>query len=405
MPNNLTSISSTKATKDALVVTSGGSVSSAAAQVTNTPFTFPRFDEFARQNPFVGAKLGTPKRLATGDWVQEFEHATAYGLPNAFASEVHEVHGAIRERYNALGGAEGFLGRPLTNELPLTDRQGKFNHFQRGSIFWHPSTGAHEVHGEILNHWQNLGWEKSWLGYPVSDEVGLQDHDDGRVSSFQHGAIYWWPDVGARALNNVVVQYTGLHCFGETKFDEDPADEPYATFGIMGPDNIKVTVQTGVYGGVVPGKQIVDFVELYRGKPRGLAISALLTEHSGSDDQMEVTRQATQAAVDNAGPLIQQAAASVPYVGPVLGPLSGVAWEFFKKEIVDALNSFVEHTLGFGDRPLGSDFITLTPQQLVVLATRPEGNAQFNQIPWRFETQLLARYGASYKLYFNVFTG
>ena len=167
-----------------------------------------------------------------------------------------------------MGAADGFLGLPLTNESSLTDGQGKFSHFQRGSIFWHPSTGAHGIHGEIRNHWQTLGWEKSWLGYPLSDEVGLQDHDDGRVSSFQHGAIYWWPDVGARALNNVVVQYTGLHCFGATDLDEDPDDEPYATFGIMGPDNINGTVQTGVYGGVVPGTEIVNVIDLYRGKPR-----------------------------------------------------------------------------------------------------------------------------------------
>jgi hypothetical protein len=404
MPNNLTSIANAKASKAAQIAAAQRNISSAAANAANTPFALPRFDEFARRNPFVGAKLGAPHVLTTGNWMQEFEHATAYGPPGALATEIHEVHGAIRERYKSFGGPDGFLGLPLTNESGLSDGEGRYNHFQRGSIFWHPTTGAREVHGEIRNHWESLGWERSWLGYPISDEMSLLDQEDGRISMFQNGAIYWWPDVGARALNDVVVQYTGLHCFGATDFDEFSGDdEPYATFGVVGPDNVHGMIQTRVYTAIVAGSGVFDVIDLYRGKPRGLAISSLLQEHSGDKDQLNLSRKATQDAVDSAGPLIEKAASAVPYVGRVLGPLSGAAWEFFKKDIVDALNSFVEQTLGFADRPLGSDLITLTPQQLVLLATRPEGHEMFGDIPWRFETQLLARQGASYKLYFNIF--
>jgi len=44
----------------------------------------------------------------------------------------------------------------------------------------------------------------------------------------------------------------------------------------------------------------------------------------------------------------------------------------------------------------------LTAKQMIVLAMRPEGHAQFGPIPWRFETPPLSRFGATYKLYFNV---
>jgi len=235
--------------------------------------------------------------------------------------------------------------------------------------------------------------------------MSCQDQDDGRVSSFQNGEIYWWPDVGARALNDVVVQYTGLECFAETDVDGfSGGDEPYATFGILGPDNVKSVVQTRVYNDVNARSGLADIIELYRGKPRGLVISSILQEHSGDDDQLEVSRGATQEAVDKAGPLIEKAASAVPYVGPVLGPLSGLAWDIFKKDIVDALNSFVEHTLGFADRPLGADMVTLTPQQMVLLARRPQGDdlTDVGQVPWRFATQLLERFGASYRLYFSI---
>ncbi len=395
MPNNLQAVSTI-----ALPLKSP-STSIPKSRSLTPAFVVPRFDDFAAQNPFVGAKIGTPRALANG-WAQEYERSTAYGASGAFASEIHEVHGAIRERYKALGGPDGFLGLPLTNELTLTDGRGKFNHFERGSIFWHQSTGAHEVHGEVRNHWESLGWEKSWLGYPTSDENALNDQDGGRISAFQHGAIYWWPDVGARAINNVCVHYTGFHCFGETDRDGfSRGDEPYATLGIVGPGDVRGVAQTQVYRNVQGGQGTFDVIEIYKGKPHGLALSAVLQELSGDDDQLAVSRKGTQEAVDRVKPLIEAAATRVPVVGPVLGPLSGAAWDFFKNDIVDALNSFIEQTLGFGHRQLGSDLIVLTPKQMVLLAIQPA--AQFNAIPWKFETQLLARHGASYKLYFNIF--
>jgi uncharacterized protein with LGFP repeats len=45
-----------------------------------------------------------------------------------------------------------------------------FNRFQGGSICWTPHTGAHEVHGGIRQKWTDMGWERSRLGYPLSDE-------------------------------------------------------------------------------------------------------------------------------------------------------------------------------------------------------------------------------------------
>lgn len=67
------------------------------------------------------------------------------------------------------------------------------------------------------------------------------------------------------------------------------------------------------------------------------------------------------------------------------------------------MTAFLDGTLGLDDRPLGSDVIELSSKQMTQLATRPEGHAQFGSIPWRFETALLSPYGASYKVYFNIF--
>jgi hypothetical protein len=82
-----------------------------------------------------------------------------------------EVHGAIREKYLALGAEASILGYPRTDETAAPDGVGRFNHFQSGSIYWTPGTSAHEVHGLIRDHWASLGWERNpKLGYPITDE-------------------------------------------------------------------------------------------------------------------------------------------------------------------------------------------------------------------------------------------
>jgi hypothetical protein len=121
---------------------------------------------------------------------QHFQGGSIYWHPSTGA---HEVHGAIRDKWRSLGSVGSFLGYPLTDETGVPDGIGRFNHFEGGSVYWHPNTGAFEVHGAIRDKWARLGWETSFLGYPVSDEL---DAGDGRISYFEHGSIHWSPQSG-----------------------------------------------------------------------------------------------------------------------------------------------------------------------------------------------------------------
>jgi len=47
--------------------------------------------------------------------------------------------------------------------------------------------------------WAQNGWERSELGFPVSDEMTAPD-GVGRQSNFQFGSIYWTPSTGAYIL-------------------------------------------------------------------------------------------------------------------------------------------------------------------------------------------------------------
>lgn len=95
---------------------------------------------------------------------------------------------SINTKYQELGGCASILGAPVTDELVCPDGVGGFRVFERGSIYWSPSTGAHEVHGAIRDRWSQLGWEVGVLGYPTSDEYAVPT---GRRSDFQRGSITW----------------------------------------------------------------------------------------------------------------------------------------------------------------------------------------------------------------------
>jgi non-reducing end alpha-L-arabinofuranosidase len=101
----------------------------------------------------------------------------------------HSIQGSIYQHFLTDGG-EAAMGAPTTDETGTPDGIGRFNHFTNdASIYWTPSTGAQWVHGAIRDKWSSLGWERSQLGYPTSDEFAVSG---GRQNTFQHGTITWF---------------------------------------------------------------------------------------------------------------------------------------------------------------------------------------------------------------------
>ncbi|WP_432506152.1 LGFP repeat-containing protein [Kineococcus arenarius] len=128
---------------------------------------------------------------------QEFEGGTVYWTPWTGA---HGVGGAIEQEYEdyysstfeCCPDAEEVLGFPVTSEITTPNGRGAYNHFQWGSIYWSPGTGAHAVHGAIRDIWAAQGWENGRLGFPTSSEE-YDYYEDVVVQSFEGGAIWWWP--------------------------------------------------------------------------------------------------------------------------------------------------------------------------------------------------------------------
>ena len=147
-------------------------------------------------------ELGTPNKPGR---YNHFRHGSIYWSASTGA---WEVHGAIRDKWASLGWENSFLGFPRTNETPTPRRYGRFNHFQGGSVYWSPATGAHEVHGAIRDLWARMGWENSILGFPTSDEYAIAGGRRSRFETRQHYptagyytiyGIDWTPSRGAWA--------------------------------------------------------------------------------------------------------------------------------------------------------------------------------------------------------------
>jgi hypothetical protein len=166
------------------------------------------YENFSRENgvlgeaPFSGPGSPAPKFVTHQgyqggaiDWTSQTCGHEVHGLLIPWRGIADPTKGIYAE-WNRVGLSSGFLGHPITDETVTPDGIGRYNHFQNGSIYWSPTTDAHEVHGAIRGLWASLGWEKSSLGYPVSDEMDDVDGSGrviGRVSHFEHGAIHWNP--------------------------------------------------------------------------------------------------------------------------------------------------------------------------------------------------------------------
>jgi uncharacterized protein with LGFP repeats len=143
-----------------------------------------------RQMGAERSRHGYPRsdELPTPDGRGRYNDFQNGGIYYLRAIGARSVHGSIYATWGRYRYEAGHLGFPVTNELPTPDGRGRYNHFERGSIYWTPTTGAREIRGSIKARWAALGWERSYLGYPTSDEFAITG---GRRSNFERGYITW----------------------------------------------------------------------------------------------------------------------------------------------------------------------------------------------------------------------
>jgi hypothetical protein len=142
----------------------------------------------AATTPVVGFPASDESAAASGGGrFNTFDQGAIYWSSGTGA---HEVHGAIYQKWSALGADRSALAYPLTDETIAPDGSGRFNDFQNGSIYWSPTSDAHELRTPIRDHWRGLNGVNSYLGYPVTDQGAFQVLGSTfQGNQFQRGTI------------------------------------------------------------------------------------------------------------------------------------------------------------------------------------------------------------------------
>ncbi|WP_301850966.1 LGFP repeat-containing protein [Rhodococcus pyridinivorans] len=147
-----------------------------------------------------------------------------------------QVCGAIRDKYNSLGGPASFLTYPTSGNIINPDGAGERVTFLNGPIYWHPDTGAHPVVNSFMTKWGSHGWEAGYLGYPLTDEIVHPDAK-GRRQEFQGGIIYvsFPAPLGSVVRGSILQKYNELggHAgsLGYPLTDEVDTSGDYTQFG------------------------------------------------------------------------------------------------------------------------------------------------------------------------------
>lgn len=139
----------------------------------------------------LGGEFGVPGGRKT-----DYASGDIYWSPGTGA---REVHGAVVQRYDALGGSAGSLGHPVSDELPVPG--GAASRFLGGALFFTPGVGVSKLQGAILHHYDSMGGSGGVLGVPVTDELV---EAGGRRSVFHGGGVWWSPTSGAHAVYGAI---------------------------------------------------------------------------------------------------------------------------------------------------------------------------------------------------------
>jgi uncharacterized protein with LGFP repeats len=156
---------------------------------------------------FEGSSLGFPTSdvLPTGGrdgTYQTFQNGAMYWSPTR---GVHAIEGEVYRRWAGQGYEAGPLGWPTVDTSPTAGGVGRWQSFTGGTVYWSPASGARVMSGPIYDRFVRTGWEGGPLGWPTSDVLPTGGRD-GTYQTFQNGAVYWSPTRGAHAIEGPVLQ-------------------------------------------------------------------------------------------------------------------------------------------------------------------------------------------------------
>lgn len=141
----------------------------------------------------------TSSYLSFRDWNTRAAARHSFTMPDSDLTLTARYSTAIDAKYAQLGGSGSFLGRPTAAEYDVSG--GRARNYAGGRIYWSSDTGAHEVRGLILNKYVAVGGPGRY-GFPTSDEGAVSG---GRRSTFEKARIYWSRPTGAHEVHGYIL--------------------------------------------------------------------------------------------------------------------------------------------------------------------------------------------------------
>ncbi|WP_099042636.1 LGFP repeat-containing protein [Mycobacterium neglectum] len=145
------------------------------------------------------------QKFTGGELTYDIRKKTFTTVPPELAAELADLQfpddpaAAISAARRAAGGALGPLGAPEGEPYPV-GKDGLRQNFAGGAIFYTPATGANVVTGQVLAKYESVGGPEGDLGFPISNEVDGGLATESRMSSFaaeDKPIIFWTPEHGA----------------------------------------------------------------------------------------------------------------------------------------------------------------------------------------------------------------
>ncbi|MBR5046543.1 hypothetical protein IKX73_02880 [Candidatus Saccharibacteria bacterium] len=139
-----------------------------------------------------GYPTSSEKKHKNGLVYQTFENGSIYWDIKTGAWPIRSF---AEEKWLELGGVNSKLGRMITNGACGLAKDGCYQAFQTGNIYWTKKTGAFDVSGGIFQAYFKENSEWGTLGYPTSSE--LISKDNKVYQTFEGGTINWDAKTGA----------------------------------------------------------------------------------------------------------------------------------------------------------------------------------------------------------------
>ncbi|MCB1041026.1 MAG: twin-arginine translocation signal domain-containing protein [Acidimicrobiales bacterium] len=184
----------------------------------------------------VHGLLGYPTRAVTTskDGKSRYQNY-AGGRIYVQGSRVVEIHGAVFTLHESIGGVYGPLGYPISDLAPVGDGRGKAQWFEKGMVFYSPSTSAHGLWGKVLSRFITNGNVRGYLRYPTSEPTDVGD-GRGTFATFERGTIYASTTTDGFEVHGAVLDaYVDVHggptgALGYPTSELDPAGTPGGRF-------------------------------------------------------------------------------------------------------------------------------------------------------------------------------